>query len=241
MNGARPSNQQLVEGIISGLGAAPACDVMVCPPFVYLADVARMISGTNLLLGAQDVAKEAAGAFTGEISAAMLTEIGCSHVIVGHSERRGLYGENDELVAAKFKAVLAENLCPILCLGETLEEREAGITKEVIDRQIQAVLDAAGIEALARSVVAYEPVWAIGTGRTATPDQAQEVHAHIRSRISAVDAKIAAELRILYGGSVKGNNAAALFAMDDIDGGLIGGASLDASEFAAICKAAGIN
>jgi triosephosphate isomerase len=239
MNGTRESGQQLVRGIISGLGTAVECDVMVCPPFVYLSEVAELIGGVNLLLGAQDVAKEAAGAFTGEISAAMLKDIGCSHVLVGHSERRGLYGENDALVAAKFQAVLAENLSPILCLGETLEEREGDVTKEVIDRQIQAVLDAAGIAAFATSIVAYEPVWAIGTGRTATPDQAQDVHAHIRSRFSSVDAKIGAELRILYGGSVKGSNAVDLFAMDDIDGGLIGGASLDATEFAAICRAAG--
>lgn len=171
----------------------------------------------------------------------MLRDVGCSQVIVGHSERRALFGETDEVVARKFAAALEQGISPVLCVGETLEERESGATMGVIERQIRAVVDAVGIAGFADVAVAYEPVWAIGTGRTATPEQAQEVHAHIRSLLSAADAKIADDLRILYGGSVKGSNAAELFAMNDIDGGLIGGASLDAADFAAICAAAAGN
>ena len=238
MNGTRESNQRLVEGIIEQTGATAGCQVVVCPPFVYLSEVGQLIAGADILLGAQDAAVDTTGAFTGEVSAAMLLDVGCRYAIVGHSERRALYGETDEIVAGKFQAVQAQGLEPILCVGETLEERESGATMDVIDRQIGAVLEAAGVASFESCVVAYEPVWAIGTGLTATPEQAQEVHAHIRGVISAVDAKISAGLRILYGGSVKGSNAGDLFAMDDIDGGLIGGASLDAADFAAICKAA---
>jgi triosephosphate isomerase len=242
LNGSRESNQRLVQGIVDGLGdqsgSRSACQVMACPPFVYIAEIAQALAGTGVLLGAQNLAAEATGAFTGEVSGPMLREVGCSHVIVGHSERRALFGETDEIVAAKFQAALAHGLEPILCVGESLEEREAGVTMDVIDRQIGAVLEAAGAGAFAAAIVAYEPVWAIGTGRTATPEQAQEVHAHIRGVFSAADAKIGADLRILYGGSVKGGNAHDLFAMEDIDGGLVGGASLDASGFVAICAAA---
>jgi triosephosphate isomerase len=238
LNGSREANAGLVRGVLENIDASVACDIMVCPPYVYLPDLAQLLAGTSILLGAQNVAAELSGAFTGEISAAMLKEVGASHVIVGHSERRALYGETDGNVAAKFMAAQAANLEPILCVGETLEDRESGITMDVVGRQVAAVVDAAGIDAFGACIVAYEPVWAIGTGLTATPEQAQEVHAHIRTVISATNAKIGAGLRILYGGSVKGGNAAELLAMDDIDGGLIGGASLDAAEFAAICNAA---
>jgi triosephosphate isomerase len=238
LNGSTEANGALLAGILAGLDATAGADVMVCPPYVYLAEVARRIDGSAVLLGAQDVATEASGAYTGEVSAGMLREVGCTHTIIGHSERRTLYGDTDDVVAAKFLAAQAGGLTPVLCIGETLEERERGITMDVIDRQVAAVLDRAGVGAFANAIVAYEPVWAIGTGLTATPDQAQEVHAHIRRIVAAADAKIAAELRILYGGSVKGANAAELFAMADIDGGLIGGASLDAGEFLAICSAA---
>jgi triosephosphate isomerase len=238
LNGSREANAGLVRGVLENIDASVACDIMVCPPYVYLPDLAQLLAGTSILLGAQNVAAELSGAFTGEISAAMLKDVGASHVIVGHSERRALYGETDGIVAAKFMAAQAANLEPILCVGETLEDRESGITMDVVGRQVAAVVDAAGIDAFGACIVAYEPVWAIGTGLTATPEQAQEVHAHIRTVISATNAKIGAGLRILYGGSVKGGNAAELLAMDDIDGGLIGGASLDAAEFAAICNAA---
>ncbi|HET8696607.1 MAG TPA: triose-phosphate isomerase, partial [Gammaproteobacteria bacterium] len=176
--------------------------------------------------------------FTGEVAGAMLADVGCSHVIVGHSERRALYGESNEAVAVKFRAAQAAGLVPVLCVGETLAEREANRTEQIVAAQLDAVLDAAGVAAFAAAVVAYEPVWAIGTGRTATPEQAQEVHAFIRARVAARDATIAANLAILYGGSVKGANARSLFAMDDIDGGLVGGASLVATEFLEIFRAA---
>ena len=239
LNGSRDSNQRLIEGLLGGIEAAGRADVLVCPPFVYLDQVRELLAGSPVALGAQDVAEQASGAFTGEVSAAMLAETGCSHVIIGHSERRALFGDTDERVAAKFTAAREQGLVPILCVGETQQERESGVTIDVIDRQVGAVLDGAGAGAFDAAIIAYEPVWAIGTGLTATPDQAQEVHAHIRSVIAAADAKIAGGLRILYGGSVKGANAAELFAKQDIDGGLIGGASLDADDFLAICRAAG--
>jgi triosephosphate isomerase len=212
--------------------------VVVCPPFVHLADVGRQLAGSRLVLGAQDVCAEEPGAHTGEIAASMLADAGCRYVIVGHSERRALYGEDDALVARKFQAAQRHGLVPVLCVGETLAERERGATREVVLRQLDAVLAAAGEGAFTTAVVAYEPVWAIGTGRTATPGQAQEVHALIRVRIAEKDARIAASLRVLYGGSVKADNAGLLFAMPDVDGGLIGGASLKAEEFTAICRAA---
>jgi triosephosphate isomerase len=237
LNGGRAANAELIRALCAGLPQRSACDVMVCPPFVYLAEVVTAAAG-RLLVGAQSVSAEASGAFTGEVSAAMLRDVGCTHAIVGHSERRALYGESDALVARKFRAVRDAGLQPILCVGETLEERLAGVTTQVVSRQLCAVLDAGGADAFAAGIVAYEPVWAIGTGRTATPEQAQEVHAAIRSIVAARDARIAAELRILYGGSVKGSNARALFSMPDIDGGLVGGASLDAADFVLICGAA---
>jgi triosephosphate isomerase len=240
MNGSLAESRQLVAALKSGVGTGGFGTMLLCPPFVYLPAVREWLAGSPIALGAQNLsAKVGTGAFTGEVSGAMLRDVGCTHVIVGHSERRALYGESDAVVAAKFKAALEVGLIPILCVGETLEEREGDRTNPVIQRQIEAVLDAAGTSAFAKAVVAYEPVWAIGTGRTATPGQAQEVHAFIRGIVAGRDATIATGLSILYGGSVKGANAGNLFAMDDIDGGLVGGASLAAAEFLEIFRAAG--
>jgi triosephosphate isomerase (TIM) len=238
MHGSRAENAELIEGLLLGLPAQPAADIAVCPPFVYLWEIARLLKASSIALGAQSVCAEAAGAFTGEVSAAMLKDVGCAYVIVGHSERRSIYKEDDALVARKFLAAQSQGMTPILCVGETLEERERGQTTQVVSRQLGAVLDLARVQALKKAVVAYEPVWAIGTGKNATPEQAQQVHAHIRSEVAAQDAKIAAELRVLYGGSVKAGNAREIFAMPDVDGGLIGGASLKADEFLKICAAA---
>ncbi len=238
MNGSRESAAALLEALVRGLEDGVSAEVLVCPPFVYLADAQRLLRGSEVRLGAQSLCAEESGAFTGEVSAAMLQDFDCTHVIVGHSERRALYGEDDALVARKFMAAIKTGLVPVLCVGETLEEREQGVTSDVIRRQITAVLAAAGIEAFTQSVVAYEPVWAIGTGKTASPEQAQEVHREIRSILAAENATIADSLRILYGGSVKASNAAELFAMPDIDGGLVGGASLEAEQFLSIVRAA---
>jgi len=238
MNGSRASIQALLDGIKAGIDGVAVAEVAVCAPYIYLPQVAEQLEGTAIAWGAQNVSQEAGGAFTGEIAISMLQDFGCRYVIVGHSERRALYGESDELVAQKFSVVRAAGLVPILCVGETLEEREGGVTEQVVARQLDAVTGLEGVAALADAVVAYEPVWAIGTGRTATPEQAQEVHAFIRGRIAEQDAGVAEGLRILYGGSVKGANAAELFAQGDIDGGLIGGASLDAEDFLTICRAA---
>ncbi len=235
MNGSREQTARLLESVIDGLEVGGPADILVCPPFVYLSEAARVLKGSSVSLGAQSLCAEDGGAFTGEIAASMLADVGCSHVIVGHSERRSLYGETDALVARKFMAAQKQGLLPILCVGETLEEREQGVTRDVVGRQLGAVLEACGAAAFADALVAYEPVWAIGTGRSASKEQAQEVHAQIRAAIGAEDAKIADSLKILYGGSVKASNAAELFAMPDIDGGLIGGASLDAQEFLKIC------
>jgi triosephosphate isomerase len=238
MHGTRAENAQLVESLLLGLPGETTADIVVCPPFAYLWEVARLLKSSSVGLGAQSVCAESVGAFTGEVSAAMLKDVGCSYVIVGHSERRAIYKEDDALVARKFLAAQSQGLTPILCVGETLEERESNQTTKVVSRQLAAVVDLVGMAALSRSVVAYEPVWAIGTGKTATPAQAQEVHAHIRAELATRDAKIASELRILYGGSVKAANAREIFAMQDVDGGLIGGASLKADEFLKICAAA---
>ena len=238
MNGSRDSALRLANAVAQGTEAGSAAEVLLCPPFVYLADVSRTLKDSGLSLGAQDLCAEENGAYTGEVSGAMLKDFDCRYVIVGHSERRALFAEDDALVARKFMAAQKAGLTPILCVGETLTEREAGATHAVVARQLKAVLDAAGVAAFARAVVAYEPVWAIGTGRTAKSDQAQEVHALIRGILAGQDAKIAAAVRLLYGGSVKASNAAELFRMPDIDGGLVGGASLDATEFLAICAAA---
>ncbi len=238
LHGSRASNASLLGAIRAGLQSSWHLDVMVCPPFVYLAETAAALQGSPVILGAQDASAEAQGAFTGEVSASMLRDVGCSHVLVGHSERRTLFGESDELVARKFRTAVAAGLSPVLCVGETLQQRQAGATEAVIRQQLDAVLAAVSDEDLARGIIAYEPVWAIGTGHTASPEQAQEVHAVIRRTVLARSARIAGELRILYGGSVKGANAQALFAMPDIDGGLVGGASLDAADFLKICSAA---
>jgi triosephosphate isomerase (TIM) len=239
MHGSRADNASLIEAIASELPAEPPAECIVCPPFVYLWEISRLLRDAKVpvALGAQDVCCEAQGAYTGEISAAMLRDVGCTHVIVGHSERRALYGESDQLVARKFAAAQTKGLTPILCVGEQLAEREAGRTQEVVSRQLDAVLELCGAESFARAVIAYEPVWAIGTGRNATPEQAEQVHRLIRGRIVERNAKIAAAARILYGGSVKVGNAAELFAEPDVDGGLIGGASLKADEFLAILAA----
>ena len=241
VNGSGQDKQRHVADSLGGVAELSGTEILVCPTVDYLPTVGEQIAGTDLQLGAQNVAVQASGAFTGEVSAAMLADVGCSHVIIGHSERRSLFGDTDEVVAARFLAACEQGLIPILCVGESLEERESGVTMAVIERQVAAVLDVAGVEPLAAGIIAYEPVWAIGTGLTATPEQAQEVHSHVRSIIAARDAKIAAGLRILYGGSVKGANASELFAMADIDGGLIGGAALDAGEFLTICRAAAGN
>lgn len=242
MHGSRAENADLIEAIAAQFPSEPHALCVVCPPFVYLQDVARLLRDAEIpaALGAQDVCAEGQGAYTGEVSAAMLRDVGCAYVIVGHSERRALYGEDDHLVARKFAAAQARGgLVPILCVGEHLAEREAGRTHEVLARQLDAVLELCGAEAMGRAVIAYEPCWAIGTGRNATPEQAQDAHLFIRGRIAQRDAKIAPEVRILYGGSVKAGNAAELFAQPDVDGGLIGGASLKAQEFLAILEAAG--
>jgi triosephosphate isomerase len=239
MHGSRAEAARLAGELVARAVGNGAAETIVCPPFVHLVEVSRLLEGSRVGLGAQDVCAEEPGAHTGEVSAGMLADAGCRYVIVGHSERRALYGESDALVARKFLAAGRHGLVPILCVGESLAERERDATRAVILRQLDAVLDAAGAPAFARAVVAYEPVWAIGTGRTASPGQAQEVHALIRGRMAEKDATIAASLRVLYGGSVKAANAAELFAMPDVDGGLIGGAALKAEEFAGICAAAG--
>ena len=239
MNGARAANASLLGQTTAGLDRCKDVEVLVCPPAPYLESVGQALRGSPIRLGAQNLCdQDKPGAFTGEIHGAMLKELACEYVIVGHSERRALYGETDAIVARKFRAAQACGLVPILCVGETLAQREAGETEGVLKRQLDAVLDLCGVASLARAVVAYEPVWAIGTGRTASPQQAQDAHAFLRAQIAERDARIAAALRLLYGGSVKSDNAATLFAGPDVDGGLIGGASLKADEFLAICAAA---
>ena len=238
MNGSIAGNAELVAGIIRGAPTSDRVSLMVCPPYPYLAAVANQVAGTSVMLGAQNVSEHASGAYTGEVAPSMLTEAGCEFVLVGHSERRTLYGESSADVAAKFKSALDGDLKPVLCVGETLEEREAGKTEAVVDEQIQAVIDLVGVAAFSNAVIAYEPVWAIGTGVVATPEQAQDVHRHIRELMAGFDANLAESLLILYGGSMKAENAAGLLGMPDIDGGLIGGASLKAADFLAIAEAA---
>ena len=237
LNGTRDSIQALMQNIVAGMDGLNQVAVAVCPPYVYIPMVETLIANTAIKLGAQDVAEQMQGAFTGEVSAPMLKEFACQYVIVGHSERRALFGEKDADTARKFVAARTQGLIPILCVGESLEEREQGITEQVVARQLDAVIELEGIEALTEAVIAYEPVWAIGTGKTASPEQAQAVHAFIRAKLAALNSAVAEKVQILYGGSVKGSNAAELFAMPDIDGGLIGGASLDVQEFLAICRA----
>jgi len=240
MHGSRSANQALLTELERRVMPEWPVDIVVCPPYVYLADAVRTLEGGQIQVGAQDVCAEAGGAFTGQVSVAMLKDVGCRYVIVGHSERRRLNHEDDALVARKFTAVLQAGLTPVLCVGETLEEHEGHRAEAVVSRQLDAVIAMNGAASFAHAIIAYEPVWAIGTGRTATPQQAQGVHAYLRGRIAQQDAKIAGQLRILYGGSVKGGNAAELFRMPDVDGGLVGGASLSADEFQQICAAAAL-
>lgn len=237
MVGLLARNKALLEGVLAGVRDLRNADCAVCVPYPYLAQTQSLLQGSNISWGAQNLSQHAEGAYTGEVSAAMLLDFGCKYAIIGHSERRNLYLESDEVVAEKFDAALKAGLQPILCVGETLAEREAGVTEEVVARQLDAILNRAGVKALAKAVVAYEPVWAIGTGKTASPEQAQAMHAFIRQRVAKLDGPVAQGLCILYGGSVKAANAVELFSMSDIDGGLIGGASLVAEDFVAICRA----
>ncbi len=236
MNGSLPSVIELVEGIKAG--EAGKARLAVCPPAVYLMKVGGMLDGTDIALGAQNVCDRESGAFTGEIGASMLKECGCQYAIVGHSERRALYQESDELVARRFAMAVASGLVPILCVGETLEQREKGVTEEIVARQLDAVIEQQGVSVIEHSVIAYEPVWAIGTGQVATPEQAQAVHGFIREKIAALDAGVADKVQILYGGSMNPANAGELLSKPDIDGGLIGGASLKATDFLAIGQSA---
>lgn len=238
MNGSSSSVKELIAGIKDGMASVTKAEVVVCPPAVYIPRVSGAVEDTAIKVGSQNVCDQDKGAFTGEISGEMLKDVGCEYAIVGHSERRSLYGESDELVAKRFAAARRNGIKPIFCIGETLQEREQGITNDVCSRQIDAVIALEGVEALADGVIAYEPVWAIGTGKTASPEQAQEVHAFIRGKIAALNADVAEGLRILYGGSMNPANAAELISQADIDGGLIGGASLKAEDFLAICSAA---
>ena len=239
MNGSREHARALVAGVCAGASELPDVDVGLCPPFVYLDDVREAIGDAPIRLGGQNCAGVEQGAFTGEVSAGMLADVGCTFVLVGHSERRTLYGESDAEVARKTDLALAAGLAPVVCVGETLEEREAERTRATVGRQLDAVTDRLDDAGLARIVVAYEPVWAIGTGRTATPAEANAVHAFLRERVAARAPNAAAGLRILYGGSVKAENAALMFAEPDVDGGLVGGASLDSEQFVDICRVAG--
>lgn len=238
MNGSQAMALEIASAIVDAEPGTSGIEVIICPPATLLPVVSHCVAKSGIHTGAQDIDHNPSGAFTGQVSAALAMDAGASHVIIGHSERRTLYGETDQLVASKVEAALARGLVPILCLGETRQERENDQTFEVVDRQLGQVLDQLGNDALAGIIIAYEPVWAIGTGLTATPEQAQEVHAHIRDQLGARDSKLAGDCRILYGGSMKPDNAESLTAQPDIDGGLIGGASLNATDFLSICKAA---
>ena len=238
MNASTATTADLIERLVAGVDQLPAkVEMVVFPPLPYLAQAQQLLQHATIALGAQNVSEQAQGAYTGEVSAAMLKDFGVRYVLVGHSERRSLYAESDTLVAAKFQAVQAAGMVPVLCVGETLAQREEGATLSVVNGQVQAVIDALGVAALASSILAYEPVWAIGTGLTASPEQAQEVHQAIRAHVAAQDAAVAEGMQILYGGSVNAATATELFAQADIDGGLVGGASLDAQSFLAIGQA----
>lgn len=238
MNGALVENQALLQGIVAGTSDLSGVACVVCAPYPYLFQVQAELAGSHVACGAQNLSQYDKGAYTGEIAASMLKDFGVSYVIIGHSERRAIFGETSMTVAEKFKAAQDAGLTPILCVGESLEERELCVTERVVGEQLEAVIDYAGIDAMVNSVLAYEPVWAIGTGRTASPDQAQDVHRYLRERIALRSAEVAGKVSILYGGSVKPSNAGELFSMPDIDGGLIGGASLVARDFCEICRAA---
>ncbi|TCS38212.1 triose-phosphate isomerase [Reinekea marinisedimentorum] len=235
MNGNKESNAALLKAFKEGFDGS--ADTAIFPPALYVPQLSEELADSAIAYGVQNAYFEEKGAFTGELSLSMAKEFGCEYILVGHSERRELFGETDEIVAKKVEAILAAGLIPMLCIGEKLEEREAGTTEKVCETQVKAVLDKVGIAAFEKIVIAYEPVWAIGTGKTATPEQAQDVHAFIRQILAAEDAEVAAKTRILYGGSVKAASAEALFGQPDIDGGLVGGASLIADEFVAICNA----
>lgn len=239
LHGSLTENETLLSVLKAGLAASAGCESAVCVPFPFLTQVQALLQASSIGWGAQDVSEHVKGAYTGEVSAGMLREFGCRYVLVGHSERRAMHGEDSRLVARKMRAAQAASVVPILCVGETLAQREGGVTEAVVTEQIGAVVDELGVGALAYAAIAYEPVWAIGTGKTATPEQAQAVHATIRAFVAGHDQAVAERIRILYGGSVKAGNAPELFAMPDIDGGLVGGASLDAKEFLGICAAAG--
>ncbi|HSG02516.1 MAG TPA: triose-phosphate isomerase [Marinobacterium sp.] len=238
MNGSLVSNQALVDALSPVAAECARIDVAVCPAFIHLPQVINLCQSGAIQVGAQNMSDQEKGAFTGEVSGDMLRDLDVTYVLLGHSERRALYGETDLLVAAKVDKALEKGLVPVLCVGETLEERQSGRMQGVIEAQVRAVLERSKIEAFTQIVIAYEPVWAIGTGETASPEQAQEVHAFIRDLLAQESAEIAARTTILYGGSVNAGNAQALFAMADVDGGLVGGASLKADDFAAICRAA---
>ncbi|MDO8706575.1 MAG: triose-phosphate isomerase [Sulfuricaulis sp.] len=238
MNGSRAESATLVSAIKQGMSTVAKAEAAVCPPFILVPLAAEMLAGSAVAWGGQNLSVHKSGAYTGEVSGPMLKDYGCTYVIVGHSERRAYYGEDDVLVADKYAAAQAVGLIPILCVGETLQEREASHTETVVARQLDAVINKHGIGSFKNAVIAYEPVWAIGTGKTATPQQAQDVHRFIRGRLAASDKAVAENMRILYGGSMKGSNAKELLAQPDIDGGLIGGASLQAEEFLTICRAA---
>ena len=237
-NGDLVANGRLLGQVRAACASLQGAEAAVCVPYPYLAQAQQLLAGSTVAWGGQDVSQFGAGAYTGAVTAAMLADFGCKYAIVGHSERRSIFGDTDALVAQKFETARKAGLLPILCVGESLDERETGVTEQVVGRQLDAVLAVSGVAALARAVIAYEPVWAIGTGKTASPAQAQAVHAFIRARVAASDKTVAAGVQILYGGSVKAANAAELFAQPDIDGGLIGGASLVADEFMAICRSA---
>lgn len=240
MNGETAANHALVEAMVKSLAARPVSgvDIGICPPAVYLDRVGRQLEESPVFLGAQNLNEHESGAYTGEVSAAMLRDVGCTAVIVGHSERRTLFHEDDSVVAAKTLAALRSGLMPVVCVGETLAQRDAGRALDVVAAQLRAAVDGLAADEVERLVVAYEPVWAIGTGKTASPEQAQEVHAHIRNVLTEIAGSVGERVRVLYGGSVNAANAAELFAKPDIDGGLIGGASLKANDFIAICRAA---
>lgn len=238
MNGSQSMALALCRDLVSGVASLKGIDILLCPPSTLLHRVSEAVSASNIATGAQDIDEHEKGAYTGQVSADMVRDAGATHTILGHSERRVLYGETDARIAAKVNAALSRDLVPIICVGETREERERGRTSEVVLGQLDSIIGHCGIGALLDGVIAYEPVWAIGTGLTATPGQAQEVHALIRRRLADRDADIAARCRILYGGSMRPDNAVALIEQPDIDGGLIGGASLTADEFLAICQAA---
>ena len=237
MNGSRDSVRALLDGLQAGMGEVSTAEVAVCSPHIFLGDVQSQLQGSAIAWGGQDVSVHESGAYTGETAPGMLKEYGCKYVIIGHSERRQYHGESNDLVAQKFAAARKASLVPLFCIGETLQERESGVMEEVLAAQVDAVINGCGVDMLGEGVIAYEPVWAIGTGKTATPEQAQEVHAWIRARVAQSSAAVAESLRILYGGSMNPGNAAELLAQPDIDGGLIGGASLKPADFLAVCAA----